>query len=52
MTLKVMCARALTEVVNAVVRDFIAGGEQQVSITYGTVGALQAKLDEIGRAHV
>jgi molybdate transport system substrate-binding protein len=52
MTLKVMCARALTEVVNAVVRDFIAGSEQQVSITYGTVGALQAKLEAGEQADV
>jgi molybdate transport system substrate-binding protein len=43
--LRVMCARALMEVANAVARTFTAGGGQKVDLIFGTVGALQARLD-------
>jgi molybdate transport system substrate-binding protein len=43
--LRVMCARALTEVANAVAHTFTAGVGQKVDAIFGTVGALQARLD-------
>jgi molybdate transport system substrate-binding protein len=43
--LRVMCARALTEVANAVAHTFTAGAGQKVDVIFGTVGALQARLD-------
>jgi len=44
-TLRVMCARALTEVVNIVAGTFTQGTGIAVDIDFGTVGVLQAKLD-------
>jgi len=43
--LRVMCARALMEVANAVAGMFTAGAGQKVDVIFGTVGALQARLD-------
>jgi molybdate transport system substrate-binding protein len=43
--LRVMCARALMEVANAVAGTFAAGAGQKVDVIFGTVGALQARLD-------
>jgi molybdate transport system substrate-binding protein len=43
--LRVMCARALIEVANAVARTFTADTGQKVDLIFGTVGALQARLD-------
>jgi molybdate transport system substrate-binding protein len=43
--LRVICARALMEVANAVARTFTAGSGQKVDAIFGTVGALQARLD-------
>jgi molybdate transport system substrate-binding protein len=43
--LRVLCARALTDVANTVARDFTAGSGVAVDIVFGTVGALQARLD-------
>jgi molybdate transport system substrate-binding protein len=47
--LRVMCARALMEVANAVARTFTAGSGQKVDLIFGTVGALHARLD-VGEA--
>lgn len=47
--LRVMCARALMEVANAVARTFTVGSGQKVDVIFGTVGALQARLD-VGEA--
>jgi molybdate transport system substrate-binding protein len=44
MTLKVLCARSMTAAVNALARDFTRATGQELDITFGTVGALQAKL--------
>src|SRR5215510_10320308 len=44
MTLKVLCARSMTAAVNAQARDFTRATGQELDITFGTVGALQAKL--------
>jgi molybdate transport system substrate-binding protein len=44
MRLKVFCARSMTAVVNALARDFTRATGQALDITFGTVGALQAKL--------
>lgn len=43
--LRVMCARALMEVANAVARMFTAGTGQTIDVIFGTVGALQARLN-------
>jgi molybdate transport system substrate-binding protein len=43
--LRVMCARALMEVANAVGRAFTAGAGPKVDFIFGTVGVLQARLD-------
>jgi molybdate transport system substrate-binding protein len=43
--LRVMCARALTEVANAVAHTFTASAGQEVDVIFGTVGALQARID-------
>jgi molybdate transport system substrate-binding protein len=43
--LRVMCARALTEVASAVAKTFTERTGRYVDVTFGTVGALQAKLD-------
>jgi molybdate transport system substrate-binding protein len=39
-----MCARSMTAAVNALADKFKRGTRQEVDITFGTVGALQAKL--------
>jgi molybdate transport system substrate-binding protein len=44
-----MCARALMEVANAVAGAFTAGSGQKADVIFGTVGALQARLD-VGEA--
>jgi len=44
-TLRVMCARALMEVANPVARTFAEQSGRSVDLVFGTVGALQAKLD-------
>ena len=44
MTLKVLCARSMTAAVNALARDSTRATGQELDITFGTVGALQAKL--------
>jgi len=41
---RVMCARALMEVVNAVARTFSGDTGQKVDVVFGTVGALEARL--------
>jgi molybdate transport system substrate-binding protein len=43
--LRVMSARALTAVVNQIASDFRAASEHDIELVFGTVGALQAKLD-------
>src|SRR5262245_54747357 len=44
MTLKVLCARSMTAAVNALAGDFTRATGQELDITFGTVGALQAEL--------
>ncbi len=44
MTLKVLCARSMTAAVNALAEAFTRATGRQLDITFGTVGALQAKL--------
>jgi molybdate transport system substrate-binding protein len=44
MTLKVLCARSMTTAVNALAGDFTRASGRRLDITFGTVGALQAKL--------
>src|SRR5262245_812761 len=44
MRLKVLCARSMTAAVNALASDFTRATGQELDITFGTVGALQAKL--------
>jgi molybdate transport system substrate-binding protein len=44
-TLKVMCARSMHRAVGVLGRDFARAGGHQVDFDFGTVGALQAKLD-------
>jgi molybdate transport system substrate-binding protein len=44
MTLKVLCARSMTAAVNTLAGDFTRATGQGLDITFGTVGALQAKL--------
>jgi molybdate transport system substrate-binding protein len=44
MTLKVLCARSMTTAVNALAADFTRASGRRLDITFGTVGALQAKL--------
>jgi molybdate transport system substrate-binding protein len=43
--LKVMCARSMHKAVGALGRDFAHAGGHEVAFDFGTVGALQAKLD-------
>ncbi len=43
--LKVMCARSMHLVVGALGGDFARDGGHEVEFDFGTVGALQAKLD-------
>jgi molybdate transport system substrate-binding protein len=42
--LKVLCARSMTVAVNALADDFTRATGEDLDITFGTVGALQAKL--------
>jgi molybdate transport system substrate-binding protein len=44
MTIKVLCARSMTAPVNALAAEFARANGQQLDITFGTVGALQARL--------
>jgi molybdate transport system substrate-binding protein len=44
MKLKVLCARSMTTAVNSLAGDFARASGRQLDITFGTVGALQAKL--------
>ena len=52
--LRVMCARALTEVASAVAKTFTDRTGRYVDVTFGTVGALQANallapaVDDVG----
>ena len=43
--LKVMCARSMHLVIGALGRDFARAGGHELEFDFGTVGALQAKLD-------
>lgn len=45
MKLKVMCARSMTPVVNALADKYRRETGQELDITFGTVGALQARLE-------
>src|SRR5262245_17685222 len=42
--LTVMCARSMTSAVNAIAGRFMRASGHELAITFGTVGALQAKL--------
>ncbi len=42
--LRVLCARSMTTAVNALADKFRRGSGRDVDVTFGTVGALQAKL--------
>ena len=44
MTLKVLCARSMTTAVNSLADGFTRATGHSLDITFGTVGALQAKL--------
>jgi molybdate transport system substrate-binding protein len=44
MTLRVMCARSMTTAVNTLAGNFAHASGRKLDITFGTVGALQAKL--------
>jgi molybdate transport system substrate-binding protein len=44
MTLEVLCARSMTTAVNALARVFTRATGHELDVTFGTVGALQAKL--------
>ncbi len=44
MKLKVLCARSMTTAVNSLAGEFTRATGQALDITFGTVGALQAKL--------
>jgi molybdate transport system substrate-binding protein len=50
--LKVMCARSMHVAAGALGRDFAQAGGHTVEFDFGTVGALQAKLDAGGIADV
>jgi molybdate transport system substrate-binding protein len=43
--LKIMCARSMQEVVTAVAYDFTSTTGNEVELSFGTVGALQQRLD-------
>jgi molybdate transport system substrate-binding protein len=43
--LKVMCARSMHQAVGALGRDFARAGGHEIDFEFGTVGALQARLD-------
>jgi molybdate transport system substrate-binding protein len=45
MTIKVLCARSMTAPVNALAAEFTRANGRSPDITFGTVGALQARLD-------
>src|SRR5512145_2217643 len=42
--LTVLCARSMTSAVNALTGKFMRATGREVDVTFGTVGALQAKL--------
>jgi molybdate transport system substrate-binding protein len=42
--LTVLCARSMTSAVNALTAKFMRASGREVAVTFGTVGALQAKL--------
>jgi molybdate transport system substrate-binding protein len=52
MTLKILCARSMTTVVNALAGKFTRATGQRLDITFATVGALQAKLAAGERADI
>jgi molybdate transport system substrate-binding protein len=52
MKLKVLCARSMTTAVNSLAGEFTRATGQALDITFGTVGALQAKLAAGERADV
>ena len=43
--LKIMCARSMHEVVTALAYDFTSATGNEVELSFGTVGALQQRLD-------
>jgi molybdate transport system substrate-binding protein len=43
--LKIMCARSMNEVVTALAYDFTSATATEVELSFGTVGALQERLD-------
>ena len=43
-TLKVFCARSMTQAVNRIAGDFMRESGHRVDMTFGPVGTLQAKL--------
>ena len=43
--LKIMCARSMNEVVTALAYDFTSATGNEVELSFGTVGALQQRLD-------
>src|SRR3954465_15635978 len=50
--LKVMCARSMHEVVTALAYNFTAETGHEVELSFGTVGALQKRLDAGEKADV
>src|SRR5215212_1146830 len=50
--LKVMCARSMQEVVTALAYNFTAETGHEVELSFGTVGALQKRLDAGEKADV
>jgi molybdate transport system substrate-binding protein len=43
--LKIMCARSMNEVVTAIAYDFTSATGTEIELSFGTVGALQQRLD-------
>ena len=50
--LNVMCARSMHKAVEALTRDFMRRSGHDVTLAFGTVGALQAKIESGGSADV
>jgi molybdate transport system substrate-binding protein len=50
--LKIMCARSMHEVVTALAYDFTSATGNEVELSFGTVGALQQRLDAGETAHI
>jgi len=50
--LKIMCARSMHEVVTALAYDFTSETRHETELSFGTVGALQKRLDARARADV